>query len=71
MPQLFPLVLVAGIAYLGYRGFRKLVDQTIRRPPMSGGKSGPVHEIEARPCKVCRAFVAEGAACNRSDCPRH
>jgi hypothetical protein len=71
MFQLLPLVIVGGLAYLGYRGLRKLMDQTLQRPPMAGKRRGPIHEIEARACSVCKAFVADGAACNRPDCPRH
>jgi hypothetical protein len=70
MPQILTLAILVWVGYLVYRGFQRLLGRSLESPPPDGRARGPVLEIEAHACKVCRAFVADGAVCNRPDCPR-
>jgi hypothetical protein len=70
MPFFLPLAIFGGLAFIGYRAFLRALTQAARYSgPASGAGGNPVHEIEARACQTCGAFVAIGAGCNRHDCP--
>ena len=69
LPKLLLLIVIAGVAWYGWRIFQRKIDQRDAADRVETGKT-PAAEDMVR-CRVCGTYVAAAHAksCGRSDCP--